>query len=311
MPDTALPPILVLGGGPDAERDVSLMSSKGVADALQGLGHEVHYHVIDRLDAAALKALPGRVVFPVLHGGWGEGGALQELLEVGGRPFVGCKAPAARLAMDKMGTKLAAAMLGIPTAAAAIINPADGGLPFDAPAVLKPVHEGSSVGLHVCKDQAKLDAAREAVKADMAAHPSRVYMVERGIMGGRELTVAVLDGEPLAIVEIRPAEGVYDYQAKYFRKDTQYIVGPELPGDPTTTATIRGHAKALFRGMGCRHLARVDFILGADGVGYVLEANTMPGFTGQSLVPKAAAHAGISYGRLCEMLVGFALRDGA
>jgi D-alanine-D-alanine ligase len=167
------------------------------------------------------------------------------------------------------------------------------------------------VGLHVCKDQAKLDAAREAVRADMAAHPSRVYMVERGIMGGRELTVAVLDGEPLAIVEIRPAEGVYDYQAKYFRKDTQYVTQPDLPGDPTTSATIRGHAKALFRGMGCRHLARVDFILSPDGVGYLLEANTMPGFTGQSLVPKAAAHAGISYSSLCEMLVGFALRDGA
>jgi len=173
------------------------------------------------------------------------------------------------------------------------------------------VHEGSSVGLHVCKDQDRLEVAREAVKADIAAHPSRVYMVERGIMGGRELTVAVLDGEPLAIVEIRPAEGVYDYQAKYFRKDTQYVTQPELPGDPATTATIRGHAKALFRGMGCRHLARVDFILGTDGVGYVLEANTMPGFTGQSLVPKAAAHAGICYGRLCEMLVGFAIRDGA
>ena len=310
MASTVFPEILVLGGGPDSEREVSLMSSKGVADALMARGHRVHYEVIETLTASQLAALPGGVVFPVLHGGWGEGGQLQTLLERGGRPFVGCKASAARIAMDKMATKLYAAKLGIPTADAAVINPADMGLPFAAPLVFKPVHEGSSVGLHVCRDGGAVEGAMVKVQADIRANPSRVYMVERAVTGGRELTVTILDGQALAIVEIRPAEGVYDYQAKYFRDDTKYVTGPALPGDPAMTRTIQMQAQALFRAIGARHLARIDFILGADGVAYVLEANTMPGFTSHSLAPKAAAHCGISYGALCELLVGFAMRDG-
>lgn len=306
----AFPPILVLGGGPDSERDVSLTSSKGVADALASRGHAVHYQVIDRLTIDELRALPGGVIFPVLHGGWGEGGQLQDLLAIDGRPFVGCRAEAARLAMDKMATKLIAAGLGIPTAAAAIVNPSDAAPVFAAPAVFKPVHEGSSVGLHVCRDEASLRSAHAAVLADMKANPSRVYMLERAVLGGRELTVTILDGQPLAIVEIRPKEGVYDYDAKYVRKDTQYLTAPALPGDPTTTRRLQQYAQSLFKALGARHLARVDFILAPDGTPHLLEANTMPGFTGTSLAPKAAAHAGISYANLCELLVGFALRDG-
>jgi len=306
----AFPPILVLGGGPDSERDVSLTSSKGVADALASRGHAVHYQVIDRLTGDELRALPGGVIFPVLHGGWGEGGQLQDLLARDGRPFVGCRAQAARIAMDKMATKLFAARLGIPTAEAAIVNPVDGAPVFEAPAVFKPVHEGSSVGLHVCRDEAALRKAHGAVLADIKANPSRIYMLERAVLGGRELTVTILDGQALAIVEISPKGGVYDYEAKYVRKDTQYVAAPALPGDPTTTRRIQQYAQTLFKAIGARHLARVDFILAPDGTPYLLEANTMPGFTGTSLAPKAAANAGIGYANLCELLVGFALRDG-
>ena len=310
MASTLFPEILVLGGGPDSEREVSLMSSKGVADALAARGHRVRYEVVERLTESQLAALPGGVVFPVLHGGWGEGGQLQALLERGGRPFVGCRAAAARIAMDKMATKLYAAKLGIPTADAAVINPVDAGLPFAAPLVFKPVHEGSSVGLHVCRDAGAVDNAMVKVQADIAQNPSRVYMVERAVTGGRELTVTILDGQALAVVEIKPAAGVYDYEAKYFRNDTQYVTAPALPGDPAMTRTIQMQAQALFKAIGARHLSRIDFILGADGVAYLLEANTMPGFTSHSLAPKAAAHSGISYGALCELLVGFAMRDG-
>jgi D-alanine-D-alanine ligase len=306
---TALPSILVLGGGPDSEREVSLMSSRGVSEALQSRGHTVHYQIIDRLDAAGLAALPGEVIFPVLHGGWGEGGQLQDLLRRDGRPFVGCHAPAARIAMDKMATKLYAAKLGILTADAAIVNPDDTGIVFEAPAVFKPVHEGSSVGLHVCKDPETLCAALTKVRADIAAHPRRVYMLERAILGGRELTVAILDGQPLPIVEIKPASGVYDYEAKYFRDDTDYVVGPSLPGDPQISQRIKLAAQALFKAIGARHIARIDFILAPDGTPYLLEANTMPGFTTHSLVPKAAASTGINYAALCEILVGYAVRD--
>ncbi|MBX3409635.1 MAG: D-alanine--D-alanine ligase [Phycisphaeraceae bacterium] len=307
-PPASLPPILVLGGGPDAEREVSLRSSKAVAEALAQRGHTVHNNVINRLTGPELATLPGGVVFPVLHGGWGEGGPLQDLLEADGRPFVGCGAASARLAMDKFATKLIAAALGVPTAPAAMVNPADRGLPLSAPAVFKPVHEGSSVGLHVCRDDVALAAAHEAVLADIAANPGRVYMIERAILGGRELTVGVLDGHALPIVEIIPAGGVYDYTAKYASPDTRYTVAPHLPEG--LGEAITAHALSLARAIGVRHLCRIDFILGADGVPWLLEVNTMPGFTGQSLLPKAAAHAGIGFGELCERLAAMAVRDG-
>lgn len=281
------------------------MSSRGVAEALSGAGHFVHYHVIDRLSAAQLADLPGEVVFPVLHGGWGEGGPLQDILEADGRPFVGCGSAAARLAMDKIATKLAAAGLGIPTAPAAVLNANDPALPIAAPAVLKPVHDGSSVGLHVCRTADELRAAHQTVLADQRVNPSRVYMIERAILGGRELTVGILGGEALPPIEIRPAAGVYDYQAKYFRDDTQYVVAPQLPGD--TAETIQRRAIDLFRAIGGRHLSRVDFILAPEGTAYLLEVNTMPGFTSHSLVPKAARHIGLDFAALCERLVRMAL----
>jgi D-alanine-D-alanine ligase len=306
-----LPHILVLGGGPDSEREVSLRSSAGVARALSAQGHHVTYQVIDSLTGAQLGALPGDLIFPVLHGGWGEGGPLQELLAHDGRPYVGCTAHAARLAMDKVATKLLAAQLGIPTAPCAVLNPSDTGTlpPLPAPAVIKPIHEGSSVGLHVCNTAEKLTTAAAAARVDQRTNPHRIYMIEAMIVGARELTVPVLDGQALPVIEITPAEGVYDYQAKYTRKDTIYTVGPTLPG--TTARTIQVQAQNLFNALGARHLARIDFMLGGDGVAYLLEANTMPGFTDTSLVPKSAASVGISYAALCEVLVGFALRDHA
>lgn len=306
-----LPHILVLGGGPDSEREVSLKSSAGVANALIARGNKVTYQIIDSLSLQQLRELPGEVIFPVLHGGWGEGGPLQELLVQDGRPFVGCTAHAARIAMDKLATKLFAAKLGIPTAPAALLNPADIGelTPLSAPAVIKPVHEGSSVGLHVCATQAKLTSAYQAVRADMRANPSRLYMIEAMVMGGRELTVPILDGQALPPIEIAPADGVYDYEAKYNRPDTKYTVAPVLPG--TLTRTIQLQAQRLFAAMGCRHLARVDYMLGTDDVAYMLEVNTMPGFTGTSLVPKSASSVGIDYASLCEVLIGLAVRDHA
>jgi D-alanine-D-alanine ligase len=301
--------VLVLAGGPDAEREVSLVSARCVADALAtDARFEVRHEPVGRLDAAALAALPGDVVFPVLHGPFGEGGPMQDLLEAGGRPYVGCGPRAARLAMDKAATKLAALRLGIPTAEAAIFNPADDASPLGLPVVLKPVHEGSSVGLHICRDGAQWDAARGAVLADLRGHPHRVYLLERAIERGRELTVGLLDGRPLAPIEIRPAAGVYDYQAKYHRDDTRYDIAPALPAG--VTERIQAQAAALAAALGVRHLARVDFILDPAGVAWLLEINTMPGFTTHSLLPMAALHAGLPFAALCAKLVDLALRDG-
>lgn len=302
--------VLVLGGGPDREREVSVNSSRGVADALRQAGFGVNYQIIDRISREQLRALDGDVIFPVLHGAFGEGGPLQDLLEQDGRPFVGCRAPAARLAMDKMATKMAAARIGIPTAESAVVNRHDASLPFPPPLVMKPIHDGSSVGLHLCKDLAAYHAARAQVDADIDLNPGRAYMAER-MISGSELTQGIVVGEagelePLDLIEIRPAEGAYDYEAKYLRNDTRYIVGPSL--DPECVATIRAWSLKLAAAIGVRHLCRVDFLLEhSTRTPWLLELNTMPGFTDHSLVPMAAAHRGVAMPALCARLVNAAL----
>lgn len=300
--------IAVLGGGPDAEREVSLVSSAAVAEALsKNEGLSVHRYVIDRISSGELASISADVFFPVLHGGFGEGGPLQDLLELDGRPYVGCRPRAARLAMDKFATKLAAHRMGIPAADAAVLNPSDDRCPLALPVVVKPVHEGSSVGLHICRDEAQWRSAVIAVRTDREVNPARVYMIERAIMGGRELTVGMVDNKSLRPIEIVPGEGVYDYQAKYHREDTKYTVGPSLPGG--VEKQIRDHSELLCRSMGVRHLARVDFMLDANDVAWMLEVNTMPGFTGHSLLPMAAAYEGMDMTALCTRLVNMAMRD--
>jgi D-alanine-D-alanine ligase len=300
--------VLVLGGGPDAEREVSLNSSKGVADALRAGGRfKVEYRVIDRISASELRALPGDVVFPVLHGAFGEGGPLQDLLEAGGRPYVGCGPRAARLAMDKVATKLAASRVGIPTAESCVVDVKDDLLPFLPPLVVKPIHDGSSVGLHMVKCDACWPPARTAVRDDVKRQPGRAYMAERFIPG-RELTVGMLDGRPLPIIHIAPADGPYDYEAKYTRDDTRYFLNPDLGAG--VSERIARDASTLCEALGVRHLARVDFILDPQGRHWLLELNTMPGFTSHSLVPMAAKHSGLEMPALCNRLVELALRDG-
>lgn len=301
--------VLVLGGGPDAEREVSLTSSKAVAEGLATVaGMQVTYQVIDRIGRAELERLPGEVVFPVLHGPWGEGGPLQDVLEASGRPFVGCRSAAARTAMDKMASKLAASMSGIATKPAAVFSARDAGCPCSFPVVMKPVHEGSSVGVSFATDAATWAVACKKTAEDIKQHPSRVYMVEEAVVGGRELTVGVLDGVPLDPVEICPAVKFYDYDAKYHSDETRYVVDPALPTGVKTQ--VQAAAATLFRAIGARHLARVDFLLDAEGRPWLLEINTMPGFTGHSLLPMAANAAGMPFAALCARLVEFAVRDG-
>lgn len=294
--------VLVLKGGPDAEREVSLRSGARVAQALRDDGtFEVHELTIDAPTADELAAMPGDAVFPVLHGPWGEGGPLQELLEASGRPFVGCGSAAARIAMDKAATKTVAARAGVPTPRARVLRPGDE-LDLEPPVVIKPSNDGSSVDLFVCRD-------RESVGRALAtAFTRRDLMLAEEFITGREITVGWIDGRALPIVEIVPAEGLYDYDAKYVRKDTRYVLAPELP--PGVAERVQSATESVCRALGCRHLARVDFMIDARGP-WMLEVNTMPGMTDTSLVPKAAAHAGLPFPALCRSLVELALRDGS
>jgi D-alanine-D-alanine ligase len=301
------PSVLVLGGGPDAERPVSLVSAGCVGAALKKTGEfEVIERTIDRITAAELRALPGDAVFPVLHGSFGEGGPLQDLLEQQGRPYVGAGPSASRLAMDKIATKAAAMKLGIPTPDCAVFNVQDNVCPLPIPVVVKPIHDGSSVGLHICKTEECWRDAFAAVAADMKTSPGRAYMIERYVPG-RELTVGWIDEAPLPIIEITPADGTYDYEAKYHRDDTRYTVDPKLPAG--VTDRIRAQTTDLVRALGIRHLARSDFLLDAAGVAWMLEVNTIPGFTDHSLVPMAARKMGLEMPALCAKLVRLALGD--
>jgi D-alanine-D-alanine ligase len=289
--------VLVLKGGPDAEREVSLKSGTMVAAALRRAGWDVHEVAIDRLTAEELRALPGDVVFPVLHGSWGEGGPLQELLEADGRTYVGCGPRAARTAMDKVATKALVSEIGVPTPASQELA---GGTEFTlaCPVVLKPSDDGSSVDLRICR------TPQEVMRARLEIEPRRSRILAEEYIRGRELTVGLLDGECLPIIEIRPLEGTYDYEAKYNRDDTQYVLDPELPAG--VTEAVRAFSRAAWYALGCRDVARVDFMLDARGP-WFLEINTMPGFTDHSLVPKAAQHAGIPMEELVSRLVSRAL----
>lgn len=317
--------VLVLGGGPDRERQVSLWSAKGVADALREAGLQVHERTIDRVTPADLSDMPGDVVFPVLHGSFGEGGPLQDVLELTRRPYIGCRPHAARFAMDKMATKLAAARAGVPTAPAAVLNPFDDQCPlvFGSGVVLKPIHDGSSVGVHLIRTPDQWPPALAAARADIHANPGRGYMVESLVTPvtpaprTRELTVAILqihnDYTALPVIHIQPATDFYDYDAKYIRDDTRY---DPLPGSDAVVPIIQAHARAVAKAVGIRHLCRVDFLdPGFDEQGrshaQMLEINTMPGFTSHSLFPLAARTAGIPTPELCRRLVTMAWNEHA
>jgi D-alanine-D-alanine ligase len=293
----------VLRGGPSAERDVSLAGGAAVAAACRRLGHRVTEADIGPSNLAALDA-PAEVVFPVLHGPFGEDGRLQAILEARGLCYVGSNSAASRLAMDKDAAKHAWRAAGLPTADWTCVNvgcptlalPED----FSPPYVLKPVCEGSSIGVHFCDSTGQLQAAVQELRGryDRA-------IVERRLMGP-ELTVGILGGAALPVIQIKPAEGFYDYQAKYHRNDTAYLFEPEV--DRPTYQAVQELAGRAFRALGCRDYGRVDLIVDGRQGPQLLEINTIPGFTDHSLLPKAAAEAGMNFDTLVAALLEMALR---
>lgn len=300
---TPMKTLLVLAGGPDAEREVSLMSARAIADAVAASGkYAVNHQVIDRITPAKLKGMKGDIIWPALHGPFGEGGPMQDILEEDGRPYVGCGPRAARVAMDKVASKCFAALAGLDVQPTCILKPDEPGLPLALPVVLKPIFEGSTIGLFICKTEAEWERGYAAACAS-----GKPYMIEPFVRG-EELTLGLIDRgvkgtslKALPWIHIVPAEGLYDYEAKYTRDDTDYRIDPELPVEvkEKTARLVEGLAKM----MGVRHLCRADFILDDENRAWFLEINTMPGFTGHSLVPKAAGQIGLDMPKLCAHLV--------
>ncbi len=286
---------------PEAERDTALGALAGGARA-----------TATALDTLAFLRVPAfaqaHVVFNALHGGVGENGAIAAVLQMVDKPCSSAGVEASAIAMDKAMSKRLMAYHELPTAPWLVLSArACNGewptlaecAPMTLPLVVKPNSEGSSVGLTIVHDEAEWIPALEK-----SARCEDAILVEQFI-DGRELTVTVLDGQPLPIVEIIPNSGLYDYEAKYTKGMSRYECPAQL--DEETTQRLQRDAAALFHGLGLHGIARIDIRLGTDGIGYILEANTVPGLTETSLVPMAARAAGIEFADLMEHLVVAAL----
>jgi D-alanine-D-alanine ligase len=301
--------ITVLRGGPSAERQISLASGQAVAEALRRRGYQVFESDIGPDDLGALD-VPADVIFPALHGPFGEDGQLQRLMEERGKRFVGSGSAASALAMDKVASKRRVASCGIRTPAFQVwrgesegrlvledrgtLPVPPGALP-DPPVVVKPPDQGSSVATFIVHELEQLEPTiREVVGRFGRA------LVERYVAGD-ELTVGIVGEQTLPPICVRPRRKFYDYEAKYFDDETEYLFDAGHP--PELLREVQELSWQVFESLGCRHLARVDWIADPQGRLWFLELNTIPGFTSHSLVPKAAARVGISFDELVERLV--------
>ena len=288
----------VLFGGPSAEREVSLDSGKAVVSGLREAGYEC--------DAVELPAREFRIadgveaVFIALHGEFGEDGQIQAELDRQGMPYTGSGAVCSRRCMDKRRSKEVFRAAGIPTPEYELLQ-AGGTRTLPLPVVVKPVAQGSSIGVHRVRKEAEWN---KAVENTLLFGPE--VLVESYI-AGRELTVGIVDRDVFPVVEIVAPNAWYDFGAKYRKGSTRYIVPAEL--DSGTTESCLRVAREAFEALGCRGFGRVDMRLSEDGQPYVLELNTIPGFTATSLLPKAAASVGVSFPDLCDRIMATATCD--
>lgn len=294
--------VAVLRGGVGRERDVSLESGRCVAEALRQGGLDVVTSDIRPDDMQVLDRGDIDVFFPALHGEFGEDGQLQQVFEERGLVYVGSGPEASRRAFDKMVSKRLFAATGVNVPAAVEFNQDSDPTGFEEQLeglgerfVVKPVRQGSSVGVHIVEGRCEAIAAAERVRGEFGD-----CMIE-SFVTGREITVGVLGRQTLPIIEIRSKTGFYDYQAKYADDRTEYLF--DTIADAGVRAGIGRAAMACFDALGCRDFARIDFMLGEDGTPYALEANTIPGFTTHSLLPKAAGRIGLSMSDLCVRIV--------
>ena len=285
----------VLMGGFSSEREVSLNSGAAIVAALQSRGIDAHPFDPKAQDIVQLKALGFQTAFNTLHGTYGEDGTVQGLREALGVPYTGCGVMASAIGMDKYRTKLVWQGLGLPVPEFAVLHDNSDFAAIERelglPLFVKPAVEGSSVGVVKVKEAGSLKAAYQSVK-----HLHGEILAERFI-GGGEYTCAVLNGQALPSIHIIPATEFYDYEAKYNRDDTVYQCPSDL--NEADEALMRSLSVRAFAAIGGQGWGRVDFLKDTDGKLYLLEVNTLPGMTGHSLVPKAAAQSGLSFADLC------------
>ena len=300
--------VAVLMGGWSAEREVSLMSGKGVADALEKNGHQVSRVDMDRNIAIILDGIRPDVVFNALHGVPGEDGTVQGMLDLMQIPYTHSGLATSVIAIDKELTKQQLVPAGIPMPKGKIVSSASlyEADPLPRPYVLKPVNEGSSVGVAIVTDESNYG---NPISRD-ASGPWQEFdeLLAEPFIRGRELTTAVLGDRALCVTELRTAQGFYDYDAKYTEGLTEHICPAEIPEN--IERLCLDYALRAHQILGCKGTSRTDFRWddeqGAGGL-FVLETNTQPGMTPLSLVPEQAKQMGISYEQLVEIIVREAL----
>jgi D-alanine-D-alanine ligase len=291
----------VLLGGLSSERDISIRTGEAVLAALRDRGHDAIPIYVDRDIDIALRQEKIDVAFIALHGRWGEDGSVQGLLEMLGIPYTGSDVLASALAMHKGKAKELFRLHNLPTPAYYTLTAADAADlaaahgDFGFPCVVKPIREGSSVGVTICDSMTELGPAVEK-----ALCFDDELVVERFI-DGKEISVAMLDDRALGAVEIAPRSGFYDYANKYTRGATDYYVPPRM--SPERYRGILAQATRAVAALGCRGASRVDMMVSESGNEFILEVNTVPGLTPTSLLPKIADAAGISFGELCELMM--------
>lgn len=291
--------VAVLVGGPGAEREVSLRSGDAVANALRTLG--AHVTSVDVTGADFDLPAGLFLAFNIIHGTFGEDGQLQAILDERGVPYTGEGETGSRLAFDKIASKRQFEATAVPTAAWEMLR-AGSHPSLPLPFVAKPPRQGSSVSVHVVRAASEIEAALE----DCLTHDDEILIEQ--FVAGRELTVGILGDEALPVVEIVPLGGFYDYAHKYTKGGSEYFCPARL--DETQTMRVQAAALAAHRSLGLEVYSRVDVLLDAAGNPFVLEVNTIPGMTETSLLPKAAAAAGLDFAATCERIAALSLRKG-
>lgn len=314
-------PVTVIGGGWSGERSISLLSAKGVVDALRAKGWAVDavdlwpdhgrprprtpqgIHPV-RLSAllTRLRRRPGTVAFVTLHGPYGEDGRLQGLLEMAGIPFTGSGSLASALAMDKAVAKALFAHAGLRVPGGRRLRQGEPVPVVALPAVIKPLSQGSALGVTIARDRAQL---LKGLRAAWAFEPDALV---EPYLRGRELTVGILGAKALPVVEIVPEHAFYDFHSKYAAGGSRHLCPAPIPA----AVARRAQAMALsaHRALGCRAYSRSDFILGPGGKLWLLELNTLPGMTSVSLLPDAARQAGLDYTALLEAMLAHSRAEG-